>query len=242
MKKIILYITVLMLSSCTNDTNIDEVFTDFTVSAQEVSADGQSTVNLSVTLNGDTDSDRRNVVFKTSSGVFLPAAAESTVVKSEYENGRLIAKATLKVSTKTGIITVSVKPEYDSPVGEYVLEKTITALPSVASTIDLQSSALGIGSNYLTEVQFIGNLRNSSGKFVSSGHKVIFKDFLSDGTPANGSFRDIQAQTGADSKVSCYYAAALYPVGTTIEIKCILLDENNLPNNVSDSVILTINQ
>lgn len=242
MKKIILCFLVIMLSSCTSNTDIDEVFMDFTVSTEEVYADGQSTVNLSVILDDDTDADRRNVVFKTSSGIFVPAAAETVVVKSEYENGRLIAKATLKVSTKTGVITVSVKPEYDSSVTEYVLEKTITALPSVASSIDLQPSALGIGSNYLTEVQLIGNLRNSLGKFVSSGHRVIFKDFLSDGKPANGGFRDVQLQTGAESKVSCYYAAGLYPIGTAIEIKCILLDENNSLTTLSDSVILTINQ
>lgn len=191
MKRLILFLIALIISSCTKDTDINEVFSDFSVSTDQVSADGQSTVNVIAILSSNADSDRRNVIFKNTSGSFLPSLTETATVKAEYDNGKLTAKATLKVSTKPGNVIVSVKPEFDSSVGEFILEKTIIAVQSNVASIHLEPSSYGIGSNYLTDVKVVGTLKNSSGKSVSSGQKVVFEDFLSDGTPANGKFREM---------------------------------------------------
>ncbi|TDO94939.1 hypothetical protein [Flavobacterium sp. 245] len=242
MKKVVLYFSVLLLFSCTPSADIDQVFTDFSISAEEIPADGQSMVNITVKLNDKTDVDRRNVIFKTSGGIFISSSKDTEVIKAEYEQGRLVAKTTLKVSTKPGNITLSVAPEYDSKVADFVLEKTIAAVPSKVSSLNVEPSSFGIGSNYLTEVQITGNLRNSAGKFVSNGHKVVFNDFLADGSSAGGAFREVQAETGAESKVSCYYAATQYPIGTAITIRCTVVDENNLPTALASVVKLTINQ
>jgi hypothetical protein len=242
MRKLILFFLIVSMSSCTKDTDLDEVFTNFTFSTHEVPADGQSTVNVSVELTKNSSEDRRSVIFKTSSGVFTSSSTQTAIVKAEYENGHIVAKTTLKVSTRPGDIVLSVRPEYDSPVDEFTLQNTIIAVPSVASSIQLESSALGIASNHLTEVKVIGTLKNSSEKFVSEGHKVIFQDFLSNGLPANGGFRDIHTVTGSDSTVSSYYSIGQYPIGTRIEIRCTILDYNDIPTSITDSVFLTINQ
>lgn len=242
MKKVILFLIVFALSSCTKDTDVSEVFSDFSLSSDQVSADGQSTIDVSVVLSSNADSDRRNVIFKTTSGSFLPSLTETSIVKAEYDNGKLTAKAILKVSTKPGNIIISVKPEFDSSVGEFVLEKTITAVQSKVTSIHLEPSSYGIGSNYLTDVKVVGILKNSSGKSVSNGQKVIFEDFLSDGTPAHGKFREMQNVSASDSKVSCYYSIGIFQVGTPITIKCTAVDESNNSINIFDSVTLTINQ
>lgn len=123
MKRLILFLIALIISSCTKDTDINEVFSDFSVSTDQVSADGQSTVNVIAILSSNADSDRRNVIFKTTSGSFLPSLTETATVKAEYDNGKLTAKATLKVSTKPGNVIVSVKPEFDSSVGGIYIRK-----------------------------------------------------------------------------------------------------------------------
>lgn len=227
------------LAGCKKSVSINEVLTDFTVDKTEIIADGNTAVTLTVKLNSEANADRRNIIFTTSNGSFGNGAKKT--VKAEYIDGVLMAKTSFKVSTKPGEITVSVKPEFDSPYDEYRLEKKITANLSIAQSIKLEPSSFGMATNFASEINLIGYLKNTNGGFVSSGYKVLFEDQLQSGGAANGRFRKVISSTTDSSKVSAIYAAPALPIGTNIRIRCTVLDDAGNPTNISDNIILTIN-
>lgn len=239
--KNILKILVLAIAfaSCEDDVETKDAIRGFNASATEFPADGQSTVKLSAVLSDDSSADRRSVIFSTSSGTFSNGT-KSITVKAEFDNGQMVSKADLKSSTTPEQITVTVKPEFDSPLEEFSLRRIITSTPSVPKTIRLTPSASGIASNHVTEVKLIGILKNDKQKFVSRGYKVRFDQEFSDGTTVNGYFRDMQDTTTDSSRVSTYYSAPLLPIGTLIKIRATVLD-NGQPTPIKDSIVLTIN-
>lgn len=242
MKKILIIAFLGAFCSCSKDAEIQDLFSDFTITPNQVLADGQSVVDISVVLNEETDSDRRKVIFKASSGTFVGATPESATVDATYVNGRLVASAKLKVSAKPGTVKVSVEPAFDSPIQEFVLATTFETIQSTATSVTLASSSFGIASNFISEVQFTGTLRNSDNKPVSSGNAVKFDDFLPDGSPAHGQFREIKAITEGNSTVSSIYSASLHPINTQIEVRCTILDSDGNLTDHKSSVYLLINQ
>jgi len=239
------YLTVFLLAVITltncKKIPVDQVFKNLKFSKSEIFADGQSTVSISVELSDKSSDDRRNIVFSASSGVFTANGKDTYSSKAEFENGILVAKATLRVSTKPGTIVVSVKPEFNSPVNGFILSDSIPAKTSVPFSIKLETSSFGIASNHLTEVFITGNLKNASGKFVSEGYNVLFEDVVLS-VPANGQFRNLQTTTTDSALVSGYYSAFAHPIGTQIKIRGTLLDENGHKTAIADSVLLTVNQ
>ena len=169
-------LAVITLTNCKREVPVDKVLKNLTFSKPEISADGQSTVSVSVEVSNKSSDDRRTVIFSVSSGVFTASGNNKYTAKAEYESGILIAKATLRVSTKPGYLVVSVKPEFDSPIKEFVVTDSIPAIKSVPFSIKLGASAFGIASNHLNEVFITGKLLNASGKFVSEGYNVLFED------------------------------------------------------------------
>lgn len=240
--KLITVVALLMLTSCQKDVEIEEILTRFDINKREIEADGQSTVELSVRLSEKSSSDRRKVIFSTSSGLFPGSGDSKHTSTAAFEDGRLVAKASLRVGTQPGTIKISVQPEYDSPIGEYMLLDSIVANPSVPYSIKLEPSAFGIGANFINEISLTGNLKNQSDKFVSKGYKVQFEDFLADGSPANGRFRSLSDVTVDSSKVAAFYAAGNHPIGTQLIIRITVLDPNGEPLEISDSTSISINQ
>lgn len=237
MRKFLIIPLFILLISCGDDAEIDDVFQNLQVSPSEALADSKSTVNVSVEINEKSSSDRRKIIFKTSSGSFASSGSSSATVEAKYENGILMAKAVLKAGTKAGEVKISVEPEFDSSVKEFVDSRSINLLPSIPSSLKLEPSSYGLASNFLSEVKIIGYLKNSKGNFVSEGYTVSFSDFLQDGTPAEGMFRDVHLKTVDSSKVSCIYSAKQYPIGTKIKIVATVSDLN-----ISNNLILTINE
>ncbi|HMU08705.1 MAG TPA: hypothetical protein PKC54_01755 [Ferruginibacter sp.] len=233
-------LAVITLTNC-KKVPVDKVIKNLKFSQPEIPADGQSTVNISVELSDKSSDDRRTVVFSTLSGVFTASGNNKYTAKAEYENGILVAKATLKASTKPGNIVVSVKPEFNSPVGEFILSDSIPAKKSIPFSIKLSTSSFGIASNHLNEVFITGKLLNASGKFVSEGYTVLFQDSVLTG-PASGQYRQPITTTGDSSILSTYYSAFAHLVGTQIKIRATLLDENGNKTNITDALLLTVNQ
>lgn len=227
--------------SCKKDIIISDALTNFKISQREVLADGQSTVALSVQLSNKSSSDRRNVVFTTSAGTFAVSGSNKYTSKAEYENGNLIAKATLKSSTQPGVIKITVQPEFDSPIKEFVLSDSLVAKQSIPASIKLEPASFGIGSNFINEVFLTATLKSSTGKFVSKGYNVLFEDFILNSS-ANGRFRALSGATADSSKVTVFYSASNYPITTQIKLKGTLLDANGLRTSIADSVFININQ
>lgn len=237
MRKFLIIPFLALLISCGDEAEIGDIFQNLQINPSEVAADGKSTLNVSVEINQKSSSDRRKIIFKTSSGTFTSSGSSSATVEAKYENGILTAKAVLKAGTKAGEVKISVEPEFDSPIKEFVESRSINLLPSIPSSLELEPSSYGLASNFLGETKISGYLKNSSGNFVSEGYSVTFSDFLLDGTPAGGLFRDVHLKTADSSKVSCIYSTKAYPVGTKIKIIGTVAD-----SNISNNLILTINE
>jgi len=242
MKIITLFFTiiVLLIFSCKKDINISDSLTNFKLSLREILADGQSTVSLSVELDEKSSIDRRNVVFTTSGGLFAASGTNKYTAKAEYDNGILIAKATLKSSTQPGVVKITVKPEFDSPIQEFILTDSLIASPSIPASIKLEPSSFGLGANFVNEILLTATLKNSNGRFVSKGYNVLFEDFVLNSL-ANGRFRALSGSTSDSSKVTGFYSASNYPIATQIKIKGTLLDSNGLRTSITDSILININ-
>lgn len=241
MKKLFLIICLGLLYSCNKEVQVNNLLSDFVLSKKQVLADGQTTVTVSVKLSDNSSADRRSVIFSSSSGIFTVSGTKKQTVKAEFENGLIIAKATFRVSMDPGTIKITVQPEFDSPLAEFVLTDSIIVAPSVPSSIKIEPSSFGIGSNFINEVYLSGFLENSSNRYVSKGNKVLFEDVLLSGTPANGRFRNVLNFSNDTSKVSAIYSATILPIGTNIKIRATVLDNAGNLTSIKDSVLLTIN-
>ena len=242
MKRFFLFsLTVSILFSCEKEAAVKDVLNNLTLTRRKMEADGQSISVVSVTVSEETDSDRRSVIFNTDKGVFTTSGKSKETVKTEFVNGVLIARASLRAPLEPSTIKVSVQPEYDSPIREYVLTDSITLAPSIPTAFTLETLRFGIGTNFSSEVRLIGNLRNASNRFVSRNNTVLFEDLLLNGAPAGGRFGRRQVLSNDTSRVSTFYAASILPVGTTIKIRGTVLDANGRKTPVADSVLLTVN-
>lgn len=242
MKKLaLLLLGVSALVGCQDEVPVAEVLSQLTLTPRSLPADGQSTAQISVTLPKATSADRRSVIFSTSRGVFAASGTDKYTAKAEFVNGELVARATLRAPLQPGGIGVTAQLEYDSPIRDYALTDSLHASPSVAASLVLEPSRSGIAANFVNEVRVVGSLRNADNRYVSRNTRVLFEDRLLSGAPANGRFRNRQLLSNDTSRVSTFYGAAAYPIGTTIRIRGTVLDAKGAKTAVADSVLLTIN-
>jgi hypothetical protein len=242
MKKLTCIVSLLFLLSCNKEVKINDILTNLKLSKTQVTADGQSTVSISVNVSDNSSADRRSIIFSASSGVFTTSGTGKQIVKAEFDNGLIVAKVTFRVPIQPGTIKITAQPEFDNPLNEYVITDSIIASTSVPALIKLEPSANGIASNFLNEIQLTGSLQNANGRYVSKGNKVLFEDLLLSGIPANGRFRNMLNISNDTSKVSAVYSASTLPIGTNIKVRATILDNAGNSTNIKDSVLLTINQ
>lgn len=240
--KIIIILLSLALITCDKDVDVNDVLYNLKIANKELTADGQSTTKITVNLSSRSSADRRNVIFSSTSGIFTSSSTSKYTTKAEFFNGTLTATATLRAPISPGKIGISVQPEFDSPVKEFVVSDTIVALKSIPASIKLNSSASGIFGNFLSEVRLTGQLKNAQGNNVSKGSKVLFEDYLMDDSKANGRYRQLQTVSNDTSYVTGFYGAPAYPLGTNIKIRATVLDDEERKTNIKDSLTLTINQ
>lgn len=224
-----------------DDLPITDVFSEIAFDKTQIEADGQSTFNAAVELQGDVSADRRNVVFKVSGGTFVAGGTVKITAKAEYEQGKLIAKTAIKTSTNPSTITVTVEPEYDSRAQTFQLSKSLVSTRSEPKSIKIESSVYGIASNFFTEALLTVSLKNADGKFVSSGYKILIEDELGIGMTAMGRYRRLLTETADSSKVTGFYSCPAYPISTNIKIRATLLDANGTKTSLKDSLFLTTN-
>ncbi|AYB32019.1 hypothetical protein [Chryseolinea soli] len=231
-----------VMITCDENVEVGDVLYNLKLEEKETPADGQSTIKITVNLNDRSSADRRSVIFATTAGTFTSSSTSKYTAKAEFLDGLLTATATLRAPVSPGKIGISVQPEFDSPIKDFIVSDTIEAVKSSPATIHLEASALGLSGNFLTEVRLEGLLKNDKGKNVSKGAKVAFEDFLQDGTKANGRYRQLQLASSDTSYVTSYYGAPFYPIGTNIKIRVTVLNDVGAKTNVKDSLLLTVNQ
>lgn len=238
MKKIIILVLILAMhfSGC-KKVEVKDLLQDLTLSKTEVPADGETIISMSVTVSEKSSTDRRSVVFRADDGTFISSGSKSCTVQAQFIDGKLIAKTNLRVSNEPGTIQVSAEPEFDSPIQEYQLKASFISKPSVADSLLLVPSSFAIAPNFSTQVKILGYIFNSTGKGISAGTRVIFKDFLLNGAEANGRFNLQHSVVTDSSVVIAYYSANTFSNGTVIKIRATIPE-----TAVRDSFLLNINQ
>jgi hypothetical protein len=241
-KNFLLFLSLVLIAGCKPEkVTIDNVIKTLTISNKTPLADGSTIVYVSVHLDSIADLDKRSVIFETNAGQFLTANDTVITQAATFLNKSLIATVKLKMPITVSTIHISAKPAAISPQQDYILASTFTASESVPSTLQLTPSALGIKSNFGSEIQLTGVLKNSFNNNVSTGHKCLFEDYLPDGSPMHGSFRALKDTTDATSSVSVYYSIGT-ATPTSFYIKCTYIDASGKLTDVKDSCMITITQ
>lgn len=231
-----------ILISCQKDIKTSDVISGLTLSSHSIDADGTTTVDLSVVLNKDAGASKLNVIFSASSGTLTGGTDGKVTAKADYVNQQLVAKASLTAPMSPGKIIITAAPQATSPNGDYILKDSLVANPVFPATLQLTASSFGIGSNFTSIDTLTGSLRSAQHKKVSTGAKVLFEDFLSNGTKATGRFRSNMPSSDGDSKVIALYSAPQLPIGTNIKLAATYLTSDGNKTTITDTVVLTINQ
>ncbi len=244
MKRSMIFLFLFCLFACQKvSVNVSNVIFGLTLSQHSLTADGTTTINVSVQLPPNADVTKRNIKFTATSGSWKGGTDSTISVKAVFINNQLIAKAIYIAGSSPKETYITAQPDQpDVSNNNFVLKDSLTVTVSPAATIQLMPSSFGINSNYQSEVTLTGILKNASGNLVSIGTNVTFSDKLADGSAANGQYRKSVLTSDATSTVSTIYSVGAYPVGTVINITVTVLDASGKPTPIQDIVKLTVNK
>jgi len=236
MRTLITLIILFALYTCKKiDIDTSDVIPFLELSPKPVQADGTSIINAVVKISKDAEPSKRKIALETTSGVFATNSLKTITVDALFENGELVARTTIRSPITPGQVVVTARPEVRSPYSDFIIKDSVQASPSVAITISLSTSAFGVRTGFLSDVQITGVLKNQNNKNVSSGTNVIFEDIFQNGSPVGGRFRQVQSSSDENSKVSAFYSPGPVIPGTNIYIRATVAG-----TNIKDSVLLTV--
>lgn len=217
-----------------------DVISTMSLSPVTVDADGSSLVDVSVRLNSNSDPSRRKIVLETTAGLFTNVNLKTVTTEALFESGELVARVKLRAPMSPGYMVVTAKPEIRNAYNDFIVKDSVQAKLSIPATISLSASAFGVQGGFLGEIQLTGLLRNGNGKNVSAGARVIFKDVFPGGGAVGGRFRQLQAASDENSKVSVYYSPGFLVPGTNINIVVTVLDSSGNPTAIQDTITITV--
>jgi hypothetical protein len=218
------------------------VISDLQFSTRSVVADGSSKITVTVVLNSNADSSKRNILFSASNGSFLNGNDISISQKAVFVNSQLIAKVTYMPPLKAQTVYFVVQPNLSST-SNVSLRDSLVIGPSLPAKIALTESSFAVGYGFTGEDTLTAKLSNSAGGPVSIGTKVIFDDYYPGGVGLNGRYRMKNTSSNANSQVGAIYSPGFVaPVGSNFYFKVTVLDVSGIPTNIADSVLLTVIQ
>lgn len=232
-------VIVLSITACKPEAiTPSEVISNVEISNRSPWADGTSVIDISVNLNKHADADKRNVIFRTSSGVFLPANDTIITQKANFENGNLVAKVKFKVPATARTVYFTIRPEIRSAETDFILSDSLETKTSIPTDLIITPSAFSVFTNYAGEIQVSALLKNGT-RNASSDCQVIFEDYFPNGTPVNGRYRQKREKTDGNATVSTYYSPGNIPAGTSFFLKCTYIDTLNKKTSIKDSSLIT---
>ena len=243
LKHIITFLLPLIFLGCIKskmDTAV--VINDLTFSSPTITADGSSQVTISVHIDNDADSNKRNVSFRASTGSFINGKDSSISQKAVFVNSNLTAQVTYQAPMKPGMIYFVIQPDLSSSFN-VTLTDSMMALRSEAAKVKLTISSFYILYGFLSEDTLTAKLTNSSGNSVSTGTKVIFDDYFPGGAQVNGRYREPMVSSNSSSQVSTIYSSGFaVAVNANIYVSVTVLDSVGNPTPIKDSSLITIIQ
>ena len=240
---LILLIASGLLLACGKTATIGDVFkSNIMLEMDTINADGTTTDTVSIVLNSDADSNRRNVLFTTTAGTWLNGQNGQVTAPATFINTKLVAKAVLQAPMSAGTIYVTAAPSTASPNGDYTKLDSIIVNKVLPANMDLEPSSFGTGANFTSFDTLVATLKGSAHQKVSTGAQVQFVDVFTNGQNAGGRFRDQVLSSNANSQVSAIYSSAQAPIGTNIYIIVSVTSPTALGKPIIDTVTVTINQ
>jgi len=240
MFKYVLIISV-FLSACTRShLGPNDVLFGLTFSSKSVAGDG-TPITISVNLNGNADSTRRNILFSASDGSFINGKDSSISQKAVFVDQQLVAKVSYRPPLHPGIIYFTVRPDLNSYT-DVSLTDSITVLSSAPAKIKVSSTSFSVRYGFLSEDTLTAKLSNADGGGVSMGTNVVFEDYYPSGDSAYGRYRQRLTSSNANSQVSTIYSPGFgVQVGRDIYLKVTVLD-GTTKTAIKDSVLITVIQ
>jgi hypothetical protein len=241
MQKARFILTVLLLISCRKEIEIRDVFSSFEIINKTLPADGSSTTEVRVELPVDSDPSKRGVIFSASNGSIVGSQLGKLLVKADFDNGKLIAKATFRSSLIPGESIIKVVPEQQSPYKDFSDTDKIVLQPSLPQTIKLEYNAPAVRNNYQSEIFLRALVFNNEGKSVSEGVEVRFNEYTVPSSSFSGRYRygNKGITTSDSSSVSTYFSVGDFQANTNFFIKAEIF-ENGSPTGKSDVIPLTV--
>lgn len=230
---------VALVLGCKPDTvHPDEVITNLLITDTQPFADGATVIDISTQLPTDADADKRNVVFRTTGGQFLPSNDTTITQKANFEDGKLISRVKFRVPSSTTPITITAFPEVRSNLRNYIVKGVVTPKISSPQSINIIPSSPSVFNGFAGEVQITATLKNGS-RNVTSNTKVLFEDYDLNGVPLKGRYRLKKESSDANSTVSTFYSPGYLAPGTNFYIKCTYLDPDGKKTAIKDSCMIT---
>lgn len=240
MKKSILLILIpaTLIISCKKETiTAGNIFNSLESDTHNIIADGTSTVEITAKLNKLGDKSLRTIDFETDMGVFIETGNNKITRKAETNTSDEIeVKVILLAPTTPGKITVSAQVEVEDLKDRYIQTTSLEATRSVAANLALRTNGFSVQNNFGSELRIEGVLTNSDGNKVSNGVKVRVYDTDEANNLLSGSFRDASLTSGTDSQISAIYSPGMIAADQFIYLKAVVLDENEQPVDIKDSV------
>jgi len=240
--KYLFYICCLALftGACTKPKNLNPsgIILGDHISNRQPVADGTTTLDITVTIDAHADSAKRSIVFRASTGIFLPAKDTTITIQASYENKLLIARTKFQVPIISGMVHFYFYPQGKSSQKDLILRDSLQVMPSVPASLVLTPSASAVKMVFGSEISLSALLQNSLKAKVSSGTKVLFEDIYPDGKPVGGIFRATRDTTDSTSTAVTNYSLGNVPAGP-IFIRCTYLNADSR-TAVHDSCIINV--
>lgn len=237
MKNIIIIIIFICLVGCERDepisfSEVAEVVLDTTNNKlSDFIADGTSKLDFAIKFNQDAKLEDINAKVNIVNASFDESEGSELILSPKSrQNGVISAEFTIVAPTKVDTIVV------DVDINSFVFRRKFSPKISEPASLKLSKSANSVLTNYKGEVTIEGFLANAKGTKVSNGFKVVLSDFLNDGTPLNGSYRNEKLSSGSDSKISAIYTPPNVEPNQFFTIQADVLNAENQALGINSTI------
>jgi len=237
----LLYCTSLFFMSCEADKIVvDDIISRVTFSKTELVANGSDTSTITVYFRKEISKDKVMLDVEVDNGVFIESEEGGNSLKDISPERNIDNELFVEINLKS--TTINAPHNIEFKVGQFTKNENVQSSKSTPASISITSSSFSVQNNFESEIELEGIILNENGAKVSNGTKVIFSDFYADGSPVNGSFRNIKNTSNSESKVSALYSPGIIVPNQFITLMVTVLDENNSSTNIQASIEIYVNE
>lgn len=227
------------LFACTSDDAIDFYDlvenVDFIIRNDTLLANGSDNIRGFIVFKENSDLSKISAKISVNNLTIEDAEeTEMSITPEQLPDNTLVYQFVLLTTTAPGRASLEVN------VNGFSERFPFTAGFSQPASISLSANASSSPTNFLGSVSLEANLKSDSNRKVSRGVKVVFRDILSDGSPANGAFRSESLTTAEESKASAIYSPGLIDGDQFITLIVEVVDDDGNTVGISDSIELYV--